>query len=87
MYRYVFMNYSTDYIYIYILIHFTEESIHQLSVSPDSNLVAVADLSYKIAVLGVESKEVVSLYSHSSATIKMAFILQILKTLKAINGV
>lgn len=29
-----------------------------MSVSPNSKLVAVADLSYKITVLGVESKEV-----------------------------
>lgn len=38
---------------------FPEDSIHQLSVSPDSRLVAVADLSYKVTVLELKSKEVI----------------------------
>jgi hypothetical protein len=36
----------------------TDECIHLLAVSPDSEMVAVADLSYKVAVLQIKSKEV-----------------------------
>ncbi|XP_061163479.1 U3 small nucleolar RNA-associated protein 4 homolog [Saccostrea echinata] len=53
---------------------FTEESIHLLSASPDSKLVAVADLSYKVSVIGLESKEVVcQLPSYRSTVTAMTF--------------
>nr|XP_022336993.1 U3 small nucleolar RNA-associated protein 4 homolog [Crassostrea virginica] len=54
--------------------NYSEDSIHQLSVSPDSRLVAVADLSYKVTVLELKSKEVVcQLPSYKSTVTAMTF--------------